>query len=59
MPKRLLPVSHRKQSQRADCLAACAVTSNKTRHVKNVTYIFVLGGEPRLMVTTPKITLTL
>ena len=24
MPKRLLHVSHRKQSQRADCLAACA-----------------------------------
>ena len=29
--------------------------SNKYRHVKNVTYIFILKGEPRIMVTIPKI----
>ena len=29
--------------------------SNKYRHVKNVTYIFILEGELRIMVTVPKI----
>jgi len=31
--------------------------SNKYRHVKNVTYIFILEGEPRIMVTAPYLSL--